>query len=73
MAQVKIPPQHQARQPGIEAQMRPKPRYVHPEHRPSEMLRDRVVLITGGDSGIGRAVAVAAAMEGADVAFSFLN
>lgn len=37
------------------------------------MLRDRVVLITGGDSGIGRAVAVAAAMEGADVAFSFLN
>ena len=73
MAQVKIPPQHQDRQPGLEAQMRPKPRYVHPEHRPSEMLRGRVLLITGGDSGIGRAVAVAAAMEGADVAFSYLN
>jgi NAD(P)-dependent dehydrogenase (short-subunit alcohol dehydrogenase family) len=73
MAQVKIPPQHQERQPGIEAEMRPKPRYVHPEHRPSDMLRGRAVLITGGDSGIGRAVAVAAAMEGADVAFSYLN
>ncbi len=73
MAQVKIPPQHQDRQPGLEAEMRPQPRYVHPDHRPSGMLRGRVVLITGGDSGIGRAVAVAAAMEGADVAFSYLN
>lgn len=73
MAQVKIPPQHQERQPGVEAQMQPKPRYVHPEHRPSGMLEKRVVLITGGDSGIGRAVAVGAAMEGADVAFSYLN
>jgi NAD(P)-dependent dehydrogenase (short-subunit alcohol dehydrogenase family) len=73
MAEVKIPPQHQERQPGIEAEMRPKPRYVHPEHRPSGMLSGRTVLITGGDSGIGRAVAVAAAMEGADVAFSYLD
>ena len=53
--------------------MRPKPRYVHPQHQPSGMLSGRVVLITGGDSGIGRAVAVAAAIEGADVAFSYLN
>lgn len=73
MAQVEIPPQHQEQQPGIEAQMQPKPRYVHPEHRPSGMLNDRVVLITGGDSGIGRAVAVGAAIEGADVAISYLN
>jgi NAD(P)-dependent dehydrogenase (short-subunit alcohol dehydrogenase family) len=69
----KLPPQHQERQPGIEAEMRPRPRYEHPEHRPCGLLKDRTVLITGGDSGIGRAVAVACAREGARVAFTFLN
>lgn len=69
----KMPPQHQSRQPGIEAEMHPRPRYEHPEHRASGLLKDRVVLITGGDSGIGRALAVAAAKEGAKVAFTFLN
>jgi FlaA1/EpsC-like NDP-sugar epimerase len=68
-----LPPQHQTRQPGAEAQMQPRPRYEHPEHHASGLLKDRVVLITGGDSGIGRAVAIAAAKEGARVAFTFLN
>jgi NAD(P)-dependent dehydrogenase (short-subunit alcohol dehydrogenase family) len=68
-----LPPQHQTRQPGVEAQMQPRPRYEHPEHHASGLLKDRVVLITGGDSGIGRAVAIAAAKEGARVAFTFLN
>lgn len=71
--QAQRPPQHQERQPGIEAEMRPQPRYDHPEHRASEMMRGRVVLITGGDSGIGRATAVAAAKEGAAIAFTYLD
>src|SRR5579883_2836715 len=73
MSEQKMPPQHQERQPGIENRMQPKPRYVHPDHRPSGMLDGRTVLITGGDSGIGRAAAVGAAIEGAAVAFAYLN
>lgn len=69
----KMPPQHQERQPGFEAEMRPRPRYEHPDHRGNRLLKDCPVLITGGDSGIGRAVALAAAKEGARVAFTFLN
>jgi NAD(P)-dependent dehydrogenase (short-subunit alcohol dehydrogenase family) len=66
------PPQKQNRQPGIESEMHPLPDY-RPKTKGSGRLKDKVVLITGGDSGIGRAVAVAMAREGAKIAFGFLN
>jgi NAD(P)-dependent dehydrogenase (short-subunit alcohol dehydrogenase family) len=66
------PPQKQNKQPGHEDEMRPLPDYV-PKTKGSGRLKNKVVLITGGDSGIGRAVAVAAARESAKVAFGFLN
>jgi NAD(P)-dependent dehydrogenase (short-subunit alcohol dehydrogenase family) len=67
------PPQHQKRQPGLEYKMRPQPRSGASDYVGSGKLRDRVALITGGDSGIGRAVAVLYAKEGADVAIVYLN
>ena len=73
-ADMKTPPaQTQDQQPGLESEMRPRPDYEAPDYRPANKLLGKVALITGGDSGIGRAVAVLYAREGADVAIVYLN
>ncbi|MGM0874567.1 MAG: SDR family oxidoreductase [Bacillota bacterium] len=68
-----MPPQHQNIQPGHEDMMNPTPKFDDASYTGSGKLKNKVAIITGGDSGIGRAVAVFFAKEGADVVISYLD
>jgi NAD(P)-dependent dehydrogenase (short-subunit alcohol dehydrogenase family) len=65
-------PEQKLSKPGIEAELEPRPKYKAPRYRPADKLKGKVALITGGDSGIGRAVAVIYAREGAHIAITAL-
>jgi hypothetical protein len=68
-----VPEQQQAQTPGREGEMQPKPDHGENTYKGSGKLKDKVAVITGGDSGIGKAVAIAFAREGANVVISYLN
>ena len=70
---ITFPAQHQDFQPGMEYQMNPLPIFENPNYIPSNKLKDKTVIISGGDSGIGRAVSVLFAKEGANIVISYLN
>ncbi|WP_156288838.1 SDR family oxidoreductase [Oceanobacillus salinisoli] len=67
------PKQQQGIQPGIESEMNPLPEYIRDDYQGANKLKNKVAIITGGDSGIGRAVSVHFAKEGADIAIIYLN
>jgi NAD(P)-dependent dehydrogenase (short-subunit alcohol dehydrogenase family) len=73
MGQKQFPAQTQSNQPGHEEKMNPKPQTDDPAYKGSDKLKNKVALITGGDSGIGRSVAILYAKEGADIAIVYLN
>src|SRR5688572_13487447 len=69
----RLPPQHQNVQPGREYKMHPQPEYIRPGYLGSGKLLNKVAIVTGGDSGIGRAISVHFAREGADIVIVYLN
>lgn len=68
-----FPPQEQHKQPGNEHEMDPEPKYMAEWYKGTGKLQDKAAIITGGDSGIGRSVAILFAREGCDVVISYLN
>ena len=68
-----FPAQHQSVQPGFEYEMNPLPISENPNYIPSGKLQNKVLVISGGDSGIGRAISILFAKEGADIVISYLN
>jgi len=68
-----MPPQHQNDQPGHENRMQPQPVFIEPDYQGSDKLKGQAAVITGGDSGIGRAVAIAYAKEGADIVIAYFD
>ena len=73
MIPITFPPQSQPMQPGFEYLMNPRPIFDDPDYIGTDKLKDKVAIITGGDSGIGRAVSVAYAKEGAKIVIVYLN
>lgn len=71
--QTAFPPQHQYHQPGLESEMQPTPLSMDPNYKGSGKLANKKAIITGGDSGIGKSVAIYFAKEGADIAIVYLN
>lgn len=70
---ITFPKQHQDIQPGIEYKMEPLPIFDNPNYIPSDKLKNKVVIISGGDSGIGRAISLLFAKEGADIVICYFN
>lgn len=70
---ITFPKQHQNIHPGIESQMEPKPVYDNPNYVATDKLKDKIAIVTGGDSGIGRAVSILFAKEGANIAIVYLD